>query len=418
MTAPPSPPLDSDPVDPHSPWRIVRALGEPNYRNYFFGQGISLMGTWMQTAALNWVAFSLTGQSRLPAWVNAALLLPSVAVGPIAGRFLDRLPKKRVIVTTQALLCLMAFLLGVVAWFRLIHPYFLFAWAILAGVIMGLDLPARLSYLVDLAGRNNLPNAVALNSFQFNLARAVGPALTAQVLLLLDVSWCFFLNALSYLAVIVAIWGNNAPGLPHPKSTQEGGNQKEKVPLTTWEMVFLSGLVSGLGWPVLSLIPAYASKVLQGGPETYANLVGGIGVGALGACVLVAMERSASQRENRMTLALLSAAIGLLGLSGFTRFEMSLLASPLIGLGMVGFLATAQTLVQMGAPPRRRGLVLGIWTGVLSGSLPLGNFLAGPLADAWGVERVLAWMGLGILGALALHKALSWFAPYRKAPDF
>lgn len=400
-------------TEDNSPWRMVRALREPNYRNYFFGQGISLIGTWMQTAALGWVAFSFTEQSRWPAWVTASQLLPSVVLGPLAGKFIDRLPKRRLIMTTQCLLAALGILLAIASWNDWVTPNRLVLWAITSGIVMGIDLPARLAYLVDLTGRESLPNAVALNSFQFNLARAIGPSLAAAVMLQWGAPACFALNALTYFAVLFALATNNAPGLPHPRPHHSDPASKVAIPAAVWGTILLAGLVSGLGWPVLSLSPGYASQILHQGPDAYAQLVGGIGIGALLACVLVAGEKSESQRPRRMNLALLSVGSGLLLLGLVNQFWLALVATPLIGLGMVGFLATAQTTVQMNAPISKRGLVLGVWTGVLSGALPLGNFLAGPMADAWGVDWVLRLMGGGILLALGLRLLVRGVYPYQ-----
>ncbi len=396
-----------------SAWRLVRALKEPNYRYYFMGQGISLIGTWMQNATLGWVAFSFAEQSRWPAWVSASQLLPSVILGPLAGRFIDRLPKRKLILITQSILALLGLALALASWADWLTPGRLIVWAVVSGIVLGIDLPARLAYLVDLAGRGSLPNAVALNSFQFNLARAIGPSIAALVMVQWGAPACFALNALTYTAVLFALFLNDAPGLPHPRLQAKGGTATAAIPSSVWGTVILAGLVSGLGWPVLALAPGYASQVLHQGPETYAYLLGGIGVGALCACVWVAAERSESQRRFRMDLAMLSVGCGLSVLAQVERMELALLAAPMVGLGMVGFLATAQTMVQMQAPASQRGFILGVWTGVLSGSLPLGNFLAGPLADEFGVAFVLKMAGLGILFALGIRVAIGWAGPYR-----
>jgi len=385
---------------------LFRSLGSRAYRHYFFGQAFSLLGTWMQHAALGWLAFSFHQQSRWPAWVQAAQLLPSVIIGPIAGMLIDRVPKRALILSTQAILIFLALVLATAEIMDWLDPTLLILWAVVSGMVMAVDLPARLSYLVDLVGRESLPNAVALNSFAFNLARALGPSLAAALLWRFGVEACFLLNALSYSAVIFALWGNNIPGEPHPRPV--GGNLvPARIPPNLLGMIALAGVVSCLGWPVLALCPGYAAQVLLMGPTAYSLVVGAIGLGALGACGVVATEKTAGFRGVRMGASMLCVAVGLLTMGMVNQLFLSLIGALLVGLGMVGFMATAQTVIQMGAPPELRGRILGTWTATLSGALPLGNFVAGPLADAWGVDWVLRAMGLGIFVAWAVWTALS-----------
>lgn len=374
---------------------LFRSLGSRAYRHYFFGQAISLLGTWMQHAALGWLAFSFHQQSRWPAWVQAAQLLPSVLIGPIAGMLIDRVPKRILIICTQLSLIFFALVLATAEIMDWLDPNLLILWAVASGMVMAIDLPARLSYLVDLVGRDHLPNAVALNSFAFNLARALGPSLAAAMLWRFGVEACFLLNALSYASVIFALWGNQTPGAPHPRPV-DGNRASTRIPPNLLGMIGLAGAVSCLGWPVLALSPGYAAQVLLMGPTAYSLVVGAIGLGALGACGVVATEKTAAHRGARMGASLICVSIGLLTMGMVNILVFSLLGALLVGLGMVGFMATAQTVIQMGAPPELRGRILGTWTATLSGALPLGNFVAGPLADAWGVDWVLRAMGLGI----------------------
>lgn len=386
---------------------LFRSLGSRAYRHYFFGQACSLLGTWMQHAALGWLAFSFHQQSRWPAWVQAAQLLPSVLIGPIAGRLIDRVPKRALIISTQACLIGLALVLAIAEIMDWLDPTSLLLWAVASGMVMAIDLPARLSYLVDLAGRDSLPNAVALNSFAFNLARALGPSLAAAMLWGFGVEACFLLNALSYSAVIFALWGNGTPGTPHPRPVGDHG-PPARIPPHLLGVIALAGVVSCLGWPVLALSPGYAAQVLLLGPTAYSLVVGAIGLGALGACGVVATEKTAGLRGARMGASMLCVAVGLGSMGMVNQLAFALVGALLVGLGMVGFMATAQTVIQMGAPPELRGRILGIWTATLSGALPLGNFVAGPLADAWGVDWVLRAMGVGIFVAWAGWMALAF----------
>ncbi len=393
---------------------LFRSLASRPYRSYFFGQGLSLLGTWMQHAALGWLAFSFMEQSKWPAWVQAAQLLPCVVIGPIAGKLIDRVSKRSLILVTQMGLAILALILALTAHWNLLDPYTLLLWATVSGMVMAIDLPARLSYLVDLVGREHLSNAVALNSFAFNLARALGPSLAAAMLWALSVEACFVLNAFSYLGLMFALWGNGVEGAPHIPDESAKANPP-RIPGNLIGSIVLAGIVACFGWPVLALSPGYAAQILLLGPAAYSMVVGGIGLGGLLACVVVAAEKSASGREFRIGASMVCAALGLLIMGFLHHLGWALLGACLVGLGMVGFMATTQTVIQIGAPHALRGRILGIWTATLSGALPIGNFVAGPLADHWGVDWVLRAMGLGIFCAWASWLTLGYFNPRRKA---
>ncbi len=401
-----------------SPWErwaggLFRSLGSRAYRSYFFGQALSLLGTWMQHAALGWLAFSFMEQSKWPAWVQAAQLLPCVVIGPFAGRLIDRISKRTLILFTQMGLALLALILALAAHWNWLDPFTLLLWASVSGMVMAIDLPARLSYLVDLVGREHLSNAVALNSFAFNLARALGPSLAAAMLWALSVEACFVLNAMSYLGLMLALWGNGVTGAPHIPEESAKANPP-RIPGKLIGSIVLAGVVACFGWPVLALSPGYAAQILLLGPAAYSMVVGGIGLGGLLACIGVAAEKTSSGREFRIGASMVCAALGLLMMGFLHQLGWALLGASLVGLGMVGFMATTQTVIQMGAPPALRGRILGIWTATLSGALPLGNFVAGPLADLWGVDWVLRAMGLGIICAWGICLALGFFHPKEK----
>ncbi len=400
-----------------SPWEgwmggLFRSLGRPPFRSYFFGQGLSLLGTWMQYAALGWLAFSFMEQSKWPAWVQAAQLLPSVVLGPLAGRLIDRVSKRSLILVTQLGLAILALLLALAAHWQWLDPFTLVLWASVSGLVMAIDLPARLSYLADLVGREHLSNAVALNSFAFNLARAVGPSLAAAMFWILSVKACFVLNAMSYLGLMFALWGNGVPGNP-PIPEESSKERQPRIPGKLIGVIVLAGFVAGFGWPIVALSPGYAAQILFLGPAAYSMVVGGIGLGGLMACILVAAEKSAKGREFRIGASMVCAALGLLIMGFFHQLVWALLGACLVGLGMVGFMATTQTVIQIGAPPSLRGRILGIWTATLSGALPLGNFVAGPLADHWGVDWVLKVMGTGIICAWATWLILGYYRSKR-----
>src|SRR5262245_28468698 len=216
------------PPAPEAPrgWRLntFRALRHRNYRLYFAGQVVSLTGAWVQTTALTWLAYDLTNTSSLPAAVSAAQTLPTLALGVWGGGLADTWPRRRLICATQALLLLLAALLGALALLGGLTPALLLGVAVVIGVVNAVDTPARLAFVIDMVGRDDLANAVALNSLQFNVARAVGPALSAPLLGLLGAGPCFLINGLSFVAVLAALAWMDLPrrAAPAPGSGATG----------------------------------------------------------------------------------------------------------------------------------------------------------------------------------------------------
>jgi MFS family permease len=385
--------------------RTFRALRHRNYRLYFLGQLVSVTGSWVQTTALTWLSYELTGESTWPAWISAAGVLPTFVLGAWGGMIADRFPKRWLIFLTQALMLGLALLLALLTYWGKPAPETLLAVSLAAGLVNALDLPARLAFVVDLVGREDLVNAVALNSLLFNSARVVGPAL-AGFLLILDPSagMCFLVNALSFAAVLVALAAMDVPGTP--RRAASGGWQtllsgfvylagRRNLVL----LLLLSGVLAFLGWPVLSLLPALADNRLGVGHEGYARMLSGIGAGALLAALLVASFGSLQRQHLFLGAGVVLSAASLLGLAVVREQVLAVICCGVLGCGLILFFSTSQSVMQLSAGDYNRGRIMGIFAMVLSGAQPLGNFLAGPAADRWGVAKVLAGQGSVIAGA-------------------
>jgi MFS family permease len=430
---------------PRPSWRwrseTFRALRHRNYQLYFSGQFISVTGSWAQSAALTWLAYELTHESIWPSLVGAMQVLPTFVLGVWGGSLADRWPKRPLIFLSQATLLLLAVLLGGLVLLGHVTPWHLLAIATAAGIVNALDLPARLAFVIDLVGREDLPNAIALNSLLFNTARAIGPALSAVVFASVGLTAagqtaagvCFLVNGLSFVAVLAALaWMD----LPSSQSEEWRVRSEEKtgtafsphssIPAphsAMWEgfrylgrhpglilLLVLSGAMSLFGWPILSLLPAVADQRLGASTGGYAWMLSAIGGGALIASLLVASFGSRVRRRWFLAAGVGLASASLLCLAAARSLPVAVGCCTVLGCGLILFFPTSQAIMQLNSDDRVRGRVMGIWSMVLSGAHPLGHLLAGRAADRYGVPLVLSLMGVGIAAAAAVVfvLALTW----------
>lgn len=374
---------------------MFSALRHRDYRLYMLGQTVSITGTWLQTTAMAWLAYRLTGTSTWPALVTAAGILPTFFLGIWGGGVVDRWPKRHLIFFTQALFLVLALLLAVLALVGVVQPWHLIAIATCNGIVTALDLPARLAFVVDMVGREDLINAVALNSLVFNVARAVGPAAAGVLLGVFSPGMCFLLNALSYVAVLLALARMRAVGPPRLDARSGGVGSvlaacryvvaRPRLLL----VLLLACAVSLFGWPFMVLLPRLADRHLGLAERGYSMLVSVTGCGALVGALCIAAFGTVERSRLFLAGGLLFTMLGLVGLSLADNQPTALVCCAGTGFGLVVFMATAQSAVQLGAAEHNRGRVLGIWSMGLSGALPLGNLLAGLAADAWEEPTVL-----------------------------
>lgn len=316
-----------------------RSLRHRDYRLYFFGQMLSLTGTWMQTAALAWLAFALTGESRWPAYVMAAQIGPTFLLGAWGGLLADRLPRRTLIIRTQfGFLATSATLFLLTAWGG-VSVWHLIAVMAVHGVVQAIDLPARLAFVPSLVPREDLVNAVALNSLLFNVARTVGPALAGLILLVAGPAACFALNALSYLGVVAALGAMAATGAATPAPAGErrpglwSGFGAIRAEGNLLGLVLIAAGVSAAGWPTLNLLPGFAARVLERVEGTYGVLLSCVGVGALAAALHIAAGR---QPEGHARTALSGVAIVALALFGLSLADAPIAACACAALFEIG----------------------------------------------------------------------------------
>jgi MFS family permease len=395
--------------------RTFSALRHRNYRLFFLGQMVSLVGTWVQTTALMWVAFELTHEAKWPPLVLAAQMLPAFFLGVWGGFLADRWPKRRLIFWTQAAYLLLALALAGLALAGVVQPWHLLVIGAANGVVNAVDLPARLSFVMDMVGRDDLVNAVALNSLLFNVARALGPAFAGPLLEVLSPGACFLVNGLSYVAVLAALAAMDVEGSAHPTGERSGWRSlllgfgylvaRPRLAL----VVLLACVLSVFAWPFLSLLPALAHSPLHAGARGYSLMLSSTGCGALTAALLVATYGSLERRRLFLGAGLALTVVALAGLSLSDHLFPAVGWSALAGCGLILYMATAQAVVQLGAGDENRGRILGVWSMALGGSLPLGNLLAGLAADLWTTPLVLCLQGAACGAAsLLLLVLLGW----------
>jgi MFS family permease len=387
--------------------RAFRSLRHRNYRLYFFGQLISLTGSWVQTTALMWLAYDLTRQSRWPAGIVALHIFPTFLLGPWGGVLADRVSKRWLIFGTQAGFMVSAVMLATLTLTGLVRPWHLVVLATLSGVVNAIDLPARLAFVMDLVGREDLMNAVGLNASLFNAARAVGPALGGLLLAWLSPGVCFLVNSTTYVGVLSGLLLMDVCEPPRAaaahgglRSVLEGFRYLAGQPRLA-ALLSLVGVVSFFGWPFQTLLPALARDVLHTGETGYSLLLSGTGLGALTAALSVATFGSLERRRWFIASGVGTAGASLFGLGlGGTLWS----ATPccvLIGFGLILCFATSQSVLQLRTEDYHRGRVMGIWSMILCGTQPLGNLIAGFAADHWDERVVLAASGVACVIAAA-----------------
>jgi MFS family permease len=386
----------------------LRSLRRSNYRLYFFGQLISLIGSWMQTTAQQWLVYRLTGSALSLGAVTFATFIPVLALSLGMGVIVDRVERRRLLVITQTLFLITAGTLAVLTIAGVVQYWHIILLSLLTGVGNALDMPARQAFNIDLVERDDVLNAIALNSSVFNGARIIGPAIGGAVVAAVGEGPAFALNAISFLAVIGALLMMRLPRFRAPERTGTGWHELRRglSYLVSNRQVF--GLVSMvaafnlIGFPYVVLLPAFAADVLGTGATGLGELLAAQGVGALlGALGLAFLgDRQAKGPMILANRALLPVGILLVGWSKV--MPISMLGLALGGYAQINQLAMTNTLIQLAVPDELRGRILSAYTWALGGFWPLGSLLTGWMAERMGsAEAVLALAGVAAVIALA-----------------
>lgn len=390
-------------------WRdTFSALRHRNFRLFFVGQLVSLMGTWMENTALSWLVYQLTGSKVLLGLVAAAGTAPMLIFSTVGGSIADRISKRKIVLVTQFAMMILAFILAGLTWSHAVRPWNLILLSLLGGVAMAFDMPARQSFLIEITSREDLMNAISLNSAIVNGARVVGPAVAGLLMARTGAAACFFINGLSFVAVIIALLRMTVPARPHAAPTGsavqhilEGfryvwGHRRLKTIFT------LFAIVGIFGWSYSVLMPAFATDALHLDENHYGLLLGANGLGALiGALTVAAYGGRFKPRVLAFSgLWVFSIMLGIF--SSSRSFPTAALCLVVSGWGMMLFFSTVNTLLQTIVTDAMRGRVMGIWALVFGGMMPLGSLEAGTLSQHIGVAATIATGGAicGISGLL------------------
>src|SRR6266511_3453097 len=389
-------------------WRhTFRALRYRNYRLFFWGQLVSLIGTWMQQTAMSWYVYQITNSKFLLGVVAAVGSAPMMLSSIWGGALADLYPKRSILVATQAAQMICAFLVAAGVWFGFATTGFIILVAALNGIAMGFDMPARQAFTVEMTSREDLLNAISLNSSIVNGARVVGPSVAGLLIGAVGVATCFFLNGVTFIAVIAGLLMMRLPEVTRPMHALSASEHAwngivYSIKHQRVRTILLLFLVVGVfGWSYAVLMPAFARDVLGRGANGYGVLMSASGTGAfIGALVVATYGHLFTPRRLALGGVWLF-SIALFALSLSRNFYVALAFLLVAGFGMLLFFSTSNTVLQTIVPDDMRGRVMGVWSLVFGAMIPLGSLEAGAIAHFVGTPLALAF-GAIICAASAL----------------
>jgi MFS family permease len=378
----------------------LRALKHRNFQLFFGGQLISLIGTWMQNVAQAWLVYRLTGSSLLLGSVAFAGQIPVFLTSPLGGIAADRYNRQRVVIGTQTASMILAFIFAALTLTHRITVTQIFVLAILRGVVNAFDIPGRQAFIVEMVGKEDLMNAIALNSSMFNGARIIGPAIAGIVVARIGEGWCFFADAVSYIAVIVGLFMMRvAPRKQRPMGSPlehviEGFRfVRDTAPIRT--LLLLLGLVSLVAMPYTVLMPVFADRILHGGARGLGILMGATGVGALLGALTLATKTGVYGLGRWVTFSCAGFSISLIAFALSRNFLFSTVLLVPVGFCMMLQMSSSNTLIQAMVPDELRGRVMSVYSMMFMGMGPFGALIAGVIADHLGAPLAV------IMGAVA-----------------
>jgi MFS family permease len=391
--------------------RLARALSHRNYRLFFYGQSVSLIGTWITRVAVSWLVYRLTGSELLLGIVGFAGQIPTLLLGPLAGVIVDRHDRHRMLIWTQAASLLQSVMLAVLTLANLITVPQLVALQVFQGVINAFDTPARQALVVEMVtNRSDVPNAIALNSSMVNGSRVIGPALGGIIIAGVGEGWCFAIDAVSYVGVLISLFlmrleprARATHGLPLLADLRSGFQYvRDSVPIRSG--LVLLAIVSTAGVPYTVLMPAVVAETLGGGPGLLGWLMGATGVGALLGALYLANRETVVGLGRVILIGALAFGTGLVV---FSMTRSVWLAAPLLAVVGAGFIvqaASTNTIIQTIVDEQFRGRVMAFYTMAFFGSVPVGSLISGIVADYIGATATIR------VGGLVCIVAGLWFA--------
>ena len=400
--------------------KTFSALRHPNYRLFLIGQLISLAGTWMQIIAQGWLVYQISGSELALGLVGFASAIPALIISPVAGVITDRVSRRAMLVATQTGAMTLALILAVLTFMDVVQVWHVILLAAGLGVVNSFDGPARQAFVVEMVGREDLPNAIALNSMTFNSGRIIGPAIGGAVLVLMGPAWCFLLNGLTFLAVITSLLamklpphkfapGNLSPWRQMKSALDYLGQQPELRALLLMALAF-----SLFGISYSTVLPAFIDKVLMQGAGAFGTVNAMSGVGAVSGALIIAKWGDNGKRGKWLTWAILGFPLVLTAFALNRSYSVALVLAVLLGVGFMLTFTLINTLLQTQLVDEMRGRVLSLYTLTFFGFTPFGNLMIGSLSEWIGLSQALiisATLSLVTAGAVLL-----WIPSVRKLP--
>lgn len=394
---------------------LFRALRHRNYRLFFGGQTVSLVGTWITRVATGWLVYRLTGSELLLGVVSFAGQIPLLLIAPFGGVLGDRWDRRRILIVTQVLSALQSLALALLVFSDRITVPLLIALQVAQGIINAFDTPSRQAFVVEMVEEpDDLPNAIALNSSMFNASRIIGPTVAGILIAAVGEAWCFLLDTFSYVAVIFSLLAmrvtrrERAGTQPHMFDELRAGFRYVAGFAPVAALLAQVALVSIMGMPYAVLMPVIAGDVLHGGPHTFGLLMTAVGGGALLGTIYLASRHSVLGLGRVIVMATVTLSVGLMAFSFSRSLAVSLLILPFVGAGMMLQAASANTILQTIVDEKLRGRVMAFYSMAVLGTQPIGSLLAGALADRIGAQPTI------LTGAVICLAGGLWFAAQRK----
>jgi MFS family permease len=386
--------------------QFTRAFESRNYKLFFSGQTVSLIGTWITRVATSWLIYRLTGSLLLLGVVGFCGQIPTLILGPFTGVIVDRADRHRILVVTQVLSMVQSFALAALVFTGTIQVWHILVLQVAQGIINSFDTPARQSFVVEMIeDRAHLPNAIALNSMMVNASRIIGPSVGGLIIAAVGEGWCFFVDGVSYVAVIGSLLAMKVAKRTLPGRTtsltaefREGFNYVSRF-LPVRSALTLLALVSMLGMPYTVLMPAIATKLLHGGAHTLGFLMTASGVGALTGALYLASRKSILGLGRVMVASAALFGAGLIAFSFSRSLILSLVILTTVGAGMMITMASTNTIVQTIVREELRGRVMAFYSMAFLGTAPLGSLMAGAVAERIGPTNTILAGGIGCIAA-------------------
>ncbi|MBI2816871.1 MAG: MFS transporter [Acidobacteria bacterium] len=392
---------------------MTRALRHRNFRLFLSGQFLSLIGTWVQNLAQAWLVYQLTHSSIMLGVIGFAGQIPYLVLSPVAGVVADRVNRRWLITAMQILSIIQALILAVLTLTNTVKPWHIFCLALGLGIVGVFDMTARQTFLVEMVGKDDLMNAIALNSSVYNSGRVLGPAIAGVLVATIGEGWCFVVNAASFFGVIVGLLMMRVAPSPRPTSSgsvlqhlREGVNYVRGHPPSR-ALLLLLGISSITNYPFLVLMPIFADEVLHGGPTTLGLLMSSTGCGAIVGALYMASRTRLSGLSRMITGSTIMYSLALILFSFSRNVHLSMLALAITGAGLLLSVASTNTTLQTIVPDELRGRVVGFYGMMFMGMAPIGSLLAGWLAGLIGARSTVA------LGAIVCIVAAVVFNRHR-----